>query len=30
MNNDNLFFNIAVSITVGAIVIVLWLLHQVG
>ena len=30
MNKDNLFFNIAVTITVGALAIVLWLLHQVG
>jgi hypothetical protein len=30
MNNDNLFFNIAVTITVGALAIVLWLFHQLG
>ena len=30
MDNDNVFFNIAVTITVGAIAVVLWVLHQTG
>ncbi len=29
MDNDNLFFNIAVTITIGAIAIVLWVLSNV-
>ena len=29
MDNDNLFFNIAVTITIGAIAVVLWVLHHV-
>ena len=28
MDNDNVFFNIAVTITVGAIAVVLWALHH--